>query len=123
MTRYQSVKVGKYDSKLERDIHWIYQSLVHHPEITLKYKTEHNYHPDFLTPTGIYLEAKGYFTPQDRTKLLAVINQNPSTDLRLLFSSPNKKLNTKSKTSYADWADSHGILWCPATSVPAEWME
>jgi len=79
------------------------------------------YTPDFIFPNGVVVEAKGYFTSADRTKTLRVRECNPDLDLRFCFQNADNKLNKKSKTSYGDWCDKHGILWCERV-IPEEWL-
>lgn len=88
----------------------------------VKYKVEHTYTPDFILANGIWLEAKGYFTGKDRSKMLAVKKQNPEVDIRLVFQAPYNYLSKRSKTTYAKWADKHGFLWCRETQIPKEWL-
>jgi hypothetical protein len=81
------------------------------------------YLPDFYLPEqDIYIEAKGYFSPADRQKMLLVTQQNPDLDIRMLFLRASNKLNRTSKTTYAKWCDKHKILWADA-SIPKEWLE
>jgi len=81
------------------------------------------YTPDFYLPEqDIYIEAKGYFTPADRQKMLLVIAQNPELDIRMLFLRASNRLNRSSKTTYSKWCDKHGILWADNT-IPEEWLE
>jgi len=79
------------------------------------------YTPDFTLPNGILIEAKGNFTPADRRKLKLVKQARPDLDIRLLFQRPNNRLNRRSKTTYAAWAEKHGFPWAEKT-VPDEWI-
>lgn len=86
------------------------------------------YCPDFPLKTRsgktIFLEAKGYFTPAMKSKMLLVIAQNPDKDIRMLFQANN--WNTKKKTSrYSDWAEKHSIKYAvsPNGTVPISWLE
>jgi hypothetical protein len=90
-------------------------------KLRLKYTTEHTYKPDFTAGT-VVIEAKGYFTSEDRSKLLAVKKANPDLDLRLLFQRASNKLFKESETTYADWADKHGFPWAEGR-VPDEWLK
>lgn len=87
----------------------------------LKFTRPCNYTPDFILPSGIMLEVKGYFEPSDRTKHLLVREQHPDVDLRFVFQNANLRLNSKSSTTYGDWCDKHGFLWC-AQAIPKEWL-
>jgi predicted nuclease of restriction endonuclease-like RecB superfamily len=81
------------------------------------------YTPDFYLPEqDIYIEAKGFFSPADRQKMLLVIKQNVVFDIRMLFLRASNKLNRSSQTTYGKWCDKHGILWADGT-IPLEWLE
>ena len=89
----------------------------------LSYNKPSRYIPDFRLPNGILVEAKGYFTSADRTKMLRVRDQNPSYDIRLVFQRANNKL-TKAKNSrtYWQWAEQHGFVWAEGT-IPTKWWK
>jgi len=87
------------------------------------YPKPKTYTPDFYLPqSDIYIEAKGFFSPADRQKMLLVIRDNPFLDIRMLFLRASNKLNRSSKTTYGTWCDKHGILWADSM-IPAEWLE
>jgi hypothetical protein len=83
----------------------------------LKYILVKNYVPDFVvkTRTGrkLYIEAKGYLRPEHRVKLVAVKQQHPEKDIRIVFYAPNKK--------YERWAKKHGFLYA-FSNIPKEWL-
>lgn len=81
---------------------------------------EKTYVPDFILPNGIAIECKGYFPKEDRAKLLAVLNQNPDLDLRIVLQTPNCRL-TGTAMTHARWCEKHGIAWA-ATVVPEAWI-
>ncbi len=80
-----------------------------------------SYTPDFVLPNGIALEVKGWFLPEDRTKLKNVKLLYPNLDLRIIFASDNK-INKNSATRYSDWCKKNGFLYAFKT-VPQEWLE
>jgi hypothetical protein len=88
----------------------------------IEYTTKASYTPDFKLPSGVLVEAKGYFDARARSKMLYVKKQNPDLDIRMLFQRPGNRL-TKSKNSmsYADWADKHGFPWAEGDEIPEEW--
>ena len=81
-----------------------------------------NYTPDFILPNGIYLEAKGLFTSEDRRKILAVKKDHPEIDLRMVFQAPFNKISKKSKTTYAAWCEKHSIPWTSYHNIPLSWL-
>ena len=89
---------------------------------TIPYTLQCKYKPDFILVNGIHLEVKGYFTPKDRRKMLAVKEQNPDLDIRFVFCNPHQKISKKSKTSYAQWAEKNGFLWTTFYDFPIEWI-
>lgn len=85
------------------------------------YVTESKYTPDFFLPNGVIIEAKGFFKPSDRRKMLAVKKAHPHLDIRFVFQR-NNTLSKQSKTTYGDWCDKHGFLYCIFPNIPNEWL-
>ena len=82
------------------------------------------YLPDFVItfPDGRirFIEAKGYFRAQDRTKMKLVKEANPDLDIRLLFVRDNK-IHKDGKLTYSGWAIKYGFPWSVG-NVPKEWL-
>ncbi len=117
---------SKYRSKLESQIashltrggvQFGYESM------SFPYVKECRYTPDFFLPTGIIIEAKGWFRSEDRSKLLAVKAQNPGLDIRLVFQNARNRLNKNSKTTYGDWATKNGFQFSDGGRIPADWIK
>ena len=87
----------------------------------LPYLIEANYIPDFKVG-DIYLEAKGYFPPEQRRKMKAVKEAHPDLDIRIIFQSPNNKISKRSKTTYAKWAEKNGFPWCAYYAIAVDWL-
>ena len=87
----------------------------------IPYTKNHNYIPDFQLPNGIRLEVKGFFPPEDRSKMLAVKECNPDLDIRFIFLRPSTKINKDSNTTYSMWAEKHGFPWA-GKHLPIEWL-
>ena len=85
------------------------------------YITESKYTPDFFLRSGIIIEAKGFFKPSDRRKMLAVKAQHPELDIRFIFQR-NNTLSKQSKTTYGDWATKHGFPYCIFPNIPESWL-
>lgn len=85
----------------------------------LRYRT---YTPDFLLDNGILIETKGIFDNEDRRKHIAVREQHPHLDIRLVFSNANAKLYKGSKTTYAMWCDKQGFKYSHKV-IPPEWFK
>ena len=85
------------------------------------YTTESKYTPDFFLPSGIIIEAKGFFKPSDRRKMLAVKTQHPHLDIRFIFQR-NNTLTKQSKTTYGAWSEKHGFPWCIFPNIPEDWL-
>lgn len=79
-----------------------------------------SYVPDFRLPNGVYLECKGYFSDDDRSKMLKVKQSNPKLDIRMIFMVDNK-LHSGSKMRYSDWCLKHGFRFA-FKSVPPAWI-
>lgn len=87
------------------------------------YHMEHVYHPDFLLPHGVLVEAKGFLDAVDRRKLLRVKQEHPELDLRLLFQRSTTRISRALRSlTYAEWADRHGFLWAQGPEIPKSWL-
>lgn len=97
---------------------------VSYEDTKLTYTLRKNYVPDFtiITKDGrtIYIEVKGWFRPEDRTKMRAVKEANPNLDVRLVFGA-NNRLNKDSQVTYVDWCNKHGFPCC-VKKIPLEWF-
>jgi len=82
------------------------------------------YLPDFILPSGIILEVKGRFKLDDRKKHLFLRQSNHEMDIRFVFDNPNNKLNKGGKSTYADWCDKNGFLFCKLSDgLPDGWID
>lgn len=76
-----------------------------------------HYIPDFIieTPTGkVYIEAKGYYRPEAKRKMVAVKKQHPEKDIRIVFYSY--------RLAYEKWAIKYGFKYAFG-GIPKEWLE
>lgn len=120
-----------FKSKLEKWLWGLIQK--HKPKKTkveyetdkLPFTVQRYYLPDFVVilPSGTkrYIEAKGYFRPDDRTKLLAVRKAHPDIDLRIVFAQDNK-LNKNARSKYSDWAKKNNFPYSIG-SIPKDWLK
>ena len=123
--KLKNKKEPKFRSNLERNIADLLTGLgvsYEYESEKLSYTIEHNYTPDFVLPNYTYLEAKGYWAPEDRRKILAVKKDNPEVDIRMVFQSPYNTISKKSKTTYAQWCERHDIPWSSYQEIPIEWL-
>ena len=111
-------KLEKQVGDLLEQIGVVYEYETH----KISYVIQHHYNPDFILPNGIYLEAKGFWDAADRRKILAVVRDNPDIDLRMIFQAPFNKISKKSKTTYAQWCEKHGIKWAAVHAIPIDWL-
>ena len=88
----------------------------------IPYVIQHNYTPDFILPSGVMLECKGYWDADDRRKIKAVKTLNPDIDLRMVFQAPFNTISKKSKTTYAKYCEKLGIPWTSYANIPLEWL-
>ena len=90
----------------------------------LAWEETHVYTPDItLTKqdgSKMHIECKGYFTPQDRSKMLHIKKQHPEADLRFVFQRGQTKLGKGSKTTYHAWARKYGFPVAEGR-VPTSW--
>ena len=115
----------KYRSKLEENVANLLEGLgvsYEYESERVPYTIQHHYNPDFILPNGIYLESKGYWDAKDRRKILAVVKDNPDIDLRMVFQAPFNKISKKSRTTYAQWCERHGIKWAAVHAIPIDWL-
>lgn len=106
---------NKFEQGLERQLK--------RARVVYKYESEkipyilaRHYIPDFVitTCTGkIYIEAKGYFRPEARSKMVAVKKLNPHLDIRIVFYAYSKKNVT--------WAVKNGFKYA-IKNIPKEWL-
>jgi hypothetical protein len=88
------------------------------------------YVTDFELPGGIIIEGKGRFghrgnqkvSTAERQKFILLKKQRPELDIRFVFSNPKTPIYKGSKTTYAQWADTHGFPWA-AKLIPTEWID
>jgi len=115
----------KFRSKLEKNLADLMTELgvsYEYESTQIAYTISHNYCPDFVLPNHVILEAKGYWSPADRRKLLAVKRDNPDLDLRMVFQAPFNTISKKSKTTYAQYCERHGIPWSSYVNIPLDWL-
>ena len=115
---------NKYRSKFEasiaanlhaKNVAFTYESL------RLDYTIEGTYCPDFILPSGVIVETKGHFKPEDRRKMVAVKAQHPDLDIRLCFQNANEKITRKKNSMrYYEWCDRNGFKWCHK-QIPPDW--
>ena len=116
--------ISKYRSKFEagiaaslkqRSVQFSYESLC------LDYTWEGKYKPDFILPNGVIVETKGFFSPNDRRKMLCVKAQHPDLDIRLCFQNAKEKISRAKKSlTYGQWATRNGFIWSNGT-IPNDW--
>lgn len=125
----------KYRNRFEQDVasNLVVSGLITEYEMEkLHYTVEADYVPDFRikTPSGqnFLLETKGNgrsFDAHTRRKMIAVRDQHPEEDIRILFYSdgkigPKRKDGTSMRQS--DWATRHGFKFAIRT-LPESWLE
>ena len=118
-------KKKTFRSKLEEQVAALLDQLkvpYEYESCQVAYTIQHHYNPDFILPNGIYLESKGYWDAKDRRKILAVVKDNPDIDLRMVFQAPFNKISKKSRTTYAQWCERHGIKWAAVHAIPIDWL-
>jgi predicted nuclease of restriction endonuclease-like RecB superfamily len=118
-------KKKTFRSKLEEQVAALLDQLkvpYEYETAKVAYTIMHHYNPDFILPNGIYLESKGYWDAKDRRKILAVVKDNPDIDLRMVFQAPFNKISKKSRTTYAQWCERHGIKWAAVHAIPIDWL-
>jgi small-conductance mechanosensitive channel len=100
-----------YKSRFEEDIANFYKLHDKYEIEKIEYFLKNNYNPDFKMKENVYLEAKGFFKPSDRRKMLEVIKQHPDKIFIMFFQDSHVKISKRSKTTYGDWCDKNDIQW------------
>jgi hypothetical protein len=81
-----------------------------------------SYTPDFKIRDKVYIEAKGNFTPTNRTRLVAFAEEYPDVTIFLLFQRDNW-ITRRKVSRYSSWATSHGVRFAIGEKPPNEWFE
>ena len=118
-------KTSKFRSKLEERVAILLEEIgvtYEYESTRVPYTIQHHYYPDFVLPNYTYLETKGYWDAADRRKILAVKKDNPDIDIRMIFQAPFNTISKRSKTTYAQWCERHGIPWCAFHTIPLDWL-
>ena len=100
-----------YKSKFEEEVAEFYKLHDKYEVEKIPYFLENRYNPDFKMAENVFLEAKGFFKPSDRRKMLEVIKQHPEKRFIMFFQDSHVRLSRKSKTTYGDWCDKQKIQW------------
>lgn len=79
------------------------------------------YTPDFFLDNGTIIETKGRFTAADRRKMIAIQEEHPDLDIKMLFMRDNK-LHKRSKSSYSDWCMENNYDFAIG-SAKEEWLK
>lgn len=79
------------------------------------------YKPVWVLDNGILIEAKGVLDLETRQNMVWVREQHPELDIRSVFQRASNPIRRGSKTTYADWANQNGFLWCERT-IPEAWF-
>ena len=109
---YKNLKVRKIKVEYEPDkLQYVLKPKVYTPDFKIKKRDG----------SEMYIETKGYWRVDDRLKMLAVIQQNPDKDIRMVFSDASKKIYKNSKTTYAQYCNTHNIKWAEGI-IPKEWL-
>lgn len=122
---------NKFEEKVAEEI--AFYGLI--PEYELKkihYKLENEYIPDFeiklTNGSSFFLETKGNgrsFDAHARRKMIAVRDQHPDLDIRILFYSDGKigaKRKDGTRMTQMEWAKKHGFT-AAVRNIPKSWME
>lgn len=118
-TKKKTVKTprNKFELSLDKQLYLSGAEYAYESE-KLPYTIYGNYIPDFIIslPSGSkrYIEAKGFFRPEHKVKMIAVKRQHPDLDIRIVFYSMSKK-NIR-------WADKYGFPYSIG-KIPEEWLK
>ena len=114
---------SKFEESFEKDLKRI-KVPYDYEQIELPYTINYTYKPDWrikLRSGSFLVETKGVLDQQTRRKMLAVKEQYPDLDLRIVFQNASNKIRRGSKTTYGEWADKNGFPWSEGI-MPPEWL-
>ena len=124
--RKRTHPTSKYRSKFEAGVAASLQQrnlLFSYEPIVLDYVIQAKYTPDLVLGNGIVVELKGFFSAQDRRKMLCVKEQHPELDIRMCFQNAKDKISRARKSiTYGAWATRHGFIWSSGT-IPSSWYD
>jgi len=76
------------------------------------YQVPRVYTPDFIHPSGLLVECKGFFREGDTQKYKAIKDCLPSDhELVFVLMKPNQKVRKGAKLTMAQWCEKHGLKW------------
>lgn len=113
-TRREAVKEG-FRSAFEQQLAESFKCQYEYETEVLEwqYNKVKKYTPDFILikkdGSKMYIEAKGRFFSQDRTKMKEIRKQHPDKDIRIIFLDGTTKLSKTSNTTYMEWAKRNGF--------------
>lgn len=126
--RFNNKKTGQFKSRLEAQMYRKAKAVfkgkrVGYEVSILSYTVPREYIPDLTVMHSdgkpLFIEIKGYFRPEDRSKMRYVKQCNPDADIRLVFAADNK-LRKDSKSRYSDWCVRNGFPYAIG-QIPKDW--
>lgn len=108
---------NRFEKKLDAQLKKSKRKYVYE-KVKIPYTISGLYYPDWIvyhnSGDGFFLiEAKGHFRPEAKRKMVAVKQQHPELDIRIVFYSANKK--------YIKWAEKYGFPYAIG-DIPEEWL-
>lgn len=124
---FRSKRKGKYKSRLESD----FATLCFKHGVGFEYEATRipytrlsHYVPDWKIGPDVYIETKGYLAPSNRANILSFKEQYPGIRILFLFGNADNRLHSKSKTTYAQWAEKHGLEYADIRKgLPLHWWK
>lgn len=112
--RRKAVEKNGFKSKFEATFAALVAERATYETSKLKFiepEKHRTYTPDWTVNEYTFIEQKGYFTAEDRNKMLLVRDQHPDKKFYMLFMNPHAKIHKNSQTTYAEWCDKHNFVW------------
>lgn len=118
---------SKYKSRLEERFAQMMQEkglpFQYEPD-RLPYVRSSVYVPDWKIRKDVYIETKGYLSPSNRANMLSFKEQHPGVRIYFIFGNANNRLNSRSSTTYGEWATKHGFRWRDIKKgIPLDWWQ
>lgn len=110
--RRQRRKLGNFRSEFEQSVNERLKGQFEYETEKVSYYIPRVYTPDFVHPSGVLVECKGFFREGDTQKYKAIKDCLPCfNELVFVLMKPDQKVRKNTKLTMAQWCDKHGIKW------------
>ena len=111
--KYRKSRSNNFRSNFEYDVNQQLKAKGFEYETSkYAYQVPRVYTPDFIHPSGILVECKGFFREGDTQKYKAIKDCLPEdNELVFVLMKPEQKVRKGTKLTMATWCEKHGLKW------------